>query len=59
VRVGLSAIEAVPSTAHAAVARRPLNSRLDTRKVRQAFDIALPPWQHGLDRVVTEWFDRI
>jgi hypothetical protein len=35
-------------------ARRPLNSRLDTRKLRQAFDLTLPPWQQGVERMLAE-----
>ena len=58
VRVAPEAIEAVPSTSYATAARRPLNSRLDTRKLREVFDVVLPPWQHGVQRVLTEWFDR-
>jgi dTDP-4-dehydrorhamnose reductase len=58
VQVAPAAIEPVPSTSYATAARRPLNSRLDTRKLREVFDVVLPPWQHGVQRVLTEWFDR-
>lgn len=37
-------------------ARRPLNSRLDTNKLRAAFDVALPHWQVGVERMLTEVF---
>lgn len=37
-------------------ARRPLNSRLDTHKLRAAFDVALPHWQVGVERMLTEVF---
>lgn len=33
-------------------ARRPLNSRLDTRKIREAFGLTLPPWQDGVQQTV-------
>ena len=33
-------------------ARRPLNSRLDTRKLEQVFGVQLPAWQTGVDRHV-------
>jgi dTDP-4-dehydrorhamnose reductase len=56
--VRASVIEAVPSSAYATAARRPLNSRLDTRKLRETFDLVLPPWQQGVQRVLAEWFDR-
>lgn len=35
-------------------ARRPLNSRLDTWKLRTAFQLSLPDWQTQVDRVVGE-----
>ncbi|MBL8459231.1 MAG: sugar nucleotide-binding protein, partial [Zoogloea sp.] len=35
-------------------AARPANSRLDTRKLRQAFGLSLPAWQQGVDRMLTE-----
>jgi dTDP-4-dehydrorhamnose reductase len=40
-------------------ARRPLNSRLDTDKLRAAFDVALPHWQAGVERMLTEVFERL
>ena len=54
VRVADDAIEAIPSAAYPLPARRPLNSRLDTSKLRTAFALTLPPWQAGVDRVVDE-----
>lgn len=35
-------------------ARRPLSSRLDTRKLRDTFGLALPAWQQGVDRMLAE-----
>jgi dTDP-4-dehydrorhamnose reductase len=35
-------------------AQRPLNSRLDTRKLREAFQLTLPRWQSGVDRMLQE-----
>ena len=35
-------------------ARRPLNSRLDTRKLHNAFGLVLPGWQQGVARMLTE-----
>jgi dTDP-4-dehydrorhamnose reductase len=37
-----------------APARRPLNSRLDTHKLRSAFGLTLPHWQTGVDRLLAE-----
>ena len=35
-------------------AARPLNSRLDTRKLRETFGLHLPAWQIGVDRMLAE-----
>jgi dTDP-4-dehydrorhamnose reductase len=48
------AVLPIPSSAFPVPARRPLNSRLDTRKLRQAFGLTLPPWQHGVERMLAE-----
>lgn len=56
-RVADAAIEPVPTTAYPQAARRPLNSRLDTTRLRTTFGLALPPWQAGVERVVRELID--
>ena len=52
----LKAVEvlAVPSSAFVTAARRPHNSRLDTRKLQTTFDLHLPAWQEGVDRMLAE-----
>jgi dTDP-4-dehydrorhamnose reductase len=42
----------IPSSAWPQAARRPANSRLDTAKLRQTFDVRLPPWQDDVQEVV-------
>ena len=54
VKVAATAIGAVPTSAYPTAARRPLNSRLDTRKLRSAFCLTLPDWQHGVQRMLQE-----
>ena len=54
VKVAPDAVRAVPATAFPLPAPRPLNSRLDTRKLRSAFDLNLPHWQGGVERMLTE-----
>jgi dTDP-4-dehydrorhamnose reductase len=44
----------VQSSAFPSPARRPLNSRLDTCKLRSTFDLNLPLWQTGVTRMLTE-----
>jgi dTDP-4-dehydrorhamnose reductase len=38
-------------------AARPLNSRLDTSRLRERFDIALPDWRDGVARMLREILD--
>jgi dTDP-4-dehydrorhamnose reductase len=54
VKVAPQAIEPIPTTDYPTPARRPLNSRLDTRKLQAAFDLRLPPWQDGVERMLSE-----
>jgi len=53
-RVAPEEIQAIPSAAYAQAAPRPKNSRLDTRKLREAFGLTLPPWHNGVDRMLAE-----
>jgi dTDP-4-dehydrorhamnose reductase len=53
----VQAVEAVPTSAFPTPAKRPLNSRLSTRKLQQAFDLVLPSWQQGVDRMLCEVLD--
>lgn len=47
------AITAIPSTAYATLsAQRPLNSRLNTQKIEQTLNTALPPWQEDVAQTV-------
>ena len=54
VRVAADAIKPVPTSAYPTAARRPLNSRLATDKLRRSFNLTLPPWQAGVERMLTE-----
>ena len=47
-------IEPILTTAYPTPAKRPHNSRLDTRKVSQSFALQLPDWQHGVSRMLKE-----
>jgi dTDP-4-dehydrorhamnose reductase len=44
----------VTTATYAAAARRPLNCRLDTRKVRANFALTLPDWRVGVERLLRE-----
>jgi dTDP-4-dehydrorhamnose reductase len=58
VKVAPDAIVPVPTSAFPTPAKRPLNSRLDTRKLRETFGVVLPPWQHGVERMLAEILGR-
>ena len=45
---------AVPSGSFVTSAARPLNSRLDTRRLQAVFGLSLPPWQNWVDRLLAE-----
>lgn len=47
-------ITPVPSSAYQSAAQRPLNSRLDTDKLRQAFHLYLSDWHQGVERLIRE-----
>jgi dTDP-4-dehydrorhamnose reductase len=53
-RVTPECIEPIPTSAYPTPARRPLNSRLDTRKLQAAFGLQLPHWQVGVERMLAE-----
>ena len=56
-KVAPDAIQPVTSSAFLTPAKRPLNSRLDTAKLRYAFDLRLPLWQTGVARMLSEVLD--
>ena len=56
IKVAPEAIRPIPTSAYPTPATRPLNSRLDTAKLRHAFDLTLPHWQAGVERMLTEIF---
>lgn len=46
----------VPTTAYLTPARRPGNSRLNTNKFQETFELVLPQWETGVKRMLTELF---
>jgi dTDP-4-dehydrorhamnose reductase len=57
-KVGPDAIQPVPSSAYAAAATRPNNSRLNTTALENAFGLYLPNWQVGVARMLAETLDK-
>jgi dTDP-4-dehydrorhamnose reductase len=54
IKVAPEAVAPIPTSAYPTPAKRPLNSRLATDKLRSAFGLALPPWRAGVERMLTE-----
>lgn len=47
-------IEPIPTSAYPTAARRPLNSRLNTSRLRDTFALTLPDWRVGVRRMLAE-----
>jgi dTDP-4-dehydrorhamnose reductase len=54
VRVAPEAIRTTTTRDFPTPAQRPLNSRLSTQRLCKAFDLQLPHWQPGVQRMLTE-----
>lgn len=54
IKIKVTEVKPVPTSAFLTPARRPLNSRLDTRKLQAAFGLTLPAWRTGVDRMLEE-----
>lgn len=57
-KVGPEAIIPVPTSAFPTPAKRPHNSRLDTRKLQNTFGLRLPHWQAGVARMLSEILEK-
>lgn len=53
-KAGPAQVEAIPTSAWPTPARRPLNSRLATDRLRHVFGLHLPHWQTGVARMLDE-----
>jgi len=58
VKVKSEAIRAVATEAYPTPAQRPRNSRLSTEKLQRVFSLTLPPWQHGVERMLRETYGK-
>jgi len=52
--LAVTAVNPIETTAYPTPARRPLNSRLNTQKLRDNFSLHLPDWQSGVTRMLRE-----
>ncbi|WP_434766317.1 dTDP-4-dehydrorhamnose reductase [Pseudomonas triticicola] len=53
-QLAVSAINPIETIAYPTPAQRPLNSRLNTQKLRGKFSLHLPDWQSGVNRMLRE-----
>ena len=53
-KVAPGAVKAITTAEYPTPARRPLNSRLDTRRLRETFGLHLPDWKIAVDRMLDE-----
>lgn len=53
-KVKADQVEAIPTSAYPVPAPRPLNSRLDNRRLQSRLGLVLPQWQTGVDRMLDE-----
>lgn len=53
-KIKTTEVTPVPASAFPTPAMRPHNSRLNTTKLQTTFGLTLPPWEQGVDRMLSE-----
>ncbi|MHA0916207.1 dTDP-4-dehydrorhamnose reductase [Kosakonia cowanii] len=56
ITLSLESLNSISSKDYPVPAKRPLNSRLDTRKFQDTFGLVLPRWETGVRRMLNEVF---
>ncbi len=54
IKIKATEVLPVPTSAFPTPAKRPHNSRLDTQKLQSTFNLTLPTWQKGVNRMLAE-----
>ncbi|PIB18034.1 dTDP-4-dehydrorhamnose reductase [Vibrio rotiferianus] len=54
IELAVKEVNAVPTSSFPTPAQRPHNSRLDTSKFEQTFELNIPHWKHGVERMLVE-----
>jgi dTDP-4-dehydrorhamnose reductase len=54
INIKATEVSPVPTSAFPTPAKRPHNSRLNSDKLQRTFGLTLPPWQTGVNRMLTE-----
>ena len=58
IKIKAPEVTPVLTSASLTLARRPHNSRLDTRKLQDIFGLTLPHWRQGVDRMLNEFSEK-
>lgn len=58
IELNVTKVNAVPTSAFPTPAKRPHNSRLDTTKFQHTFNLVLPDWKLGVERMLSEILKR-
>lgn len=53
-RVGADQVQPIPASEYPLPAARPLNSRMDTTKLKSTFGLSIPDWRDGVHRLVDQ-----
>ena len=57
-QLAVTSINPIETSAYPTAAGRPLNSRLNTQKLRENFSLHLPDWQSGVTRMLREFLNK-
>jgi len=58
IKIKANEVTSALTSASPTLAKRPRNSRLDTRKLQDTFGLTLPNWRQGVDRMLNKIFER-
>lgn len=58
IKVPKQSVLPIPTQAYPTPAQRPLNSRLNTDKLKNVFNLTVPNWQLGVERMLTEIYGK-
>lgn len=53
-RLTVDVVQPIATIDYPTPAKRPLNSKLNTQKLQNTFNIHLPHWKHGVDQMISE-----
>ena len=59
IKIIAKSVEPVSTSAFQTAAKRPLNSRLDTNKIRSTYGLTLPHWTIGVNRMLAEHLEKL